>query len=312
MGPASPDARLAASAATSPSWLDRRAYPFASRYLQTPGGKLHYVDEGYGDPVVMVHGNPTWSFVYRHMITQLRLQHRCIALDHLGFGLSDKPAIWGYRPVEHASNLTCLIESLGLARITLVLHDWGGPIGLAYAVSHPDKVARIVLMNTWAWPVDRDLHFVAFSKFMGGPVGRYLIERYNFFAQTVLPFACANKAALDRGARSHYVRPLDRPYERQGCLALPKEILDSSDWLEQIWHRHRILRGKPKLLIWGMKDIAFREKELRRWQEAFPEAGVIRLPRVGHFPQEEAPEQVIQALRPFLAAASKEGTVPAP
>jgi haloalkane dehalogenase len=283
------------------NWVDRTEYPFASHYFDVPAGRLHYVDEGAGNPIVMVHGNPTWSFLYRDLIKRLRSEYRCIALDHIGFGLSEKPKDWGYRPEDHAKNLSALIDGLGLNNITLVLQDWGGHIGLAYAVTHPEKIARIVLMNTWAWPVNRDFHYVGFSGLMGGPVGRMLIRRYNFFAQVLLRQAFGDKSKLSETAHNHYVHPLETPEDRKGCMVFPKEIIASTPWLKQIWSRISALNDKPKLFVWGMKDIAFRDKELKRWEQTFPEARSVRLGTVGHFVQEEAPNELANAVIPFLA-----------
>jgi haloalkane dehalogenase len=281
-------------------WIDRREYPFESRYFDVPAGKLHYVDEGAGNPVLMVHGNPTWSFLYRHLIKRLRSEYRCIAVDHIGFGLSDKPKDWTYRPQDHAENLMTLIEALELKNITLVLQDWGGPIGLSYAVRHPENIARIVLINTWAWPVNRDLHYVGFSSFMGGPIGRMLIRRHNFFARVLLRQAFGDKAKLSKAAHEHYIRPLVAPEDRQGCIVFPKQILTSTPWLAQLWNKISVLNDKPKLLVWGMKDIAFRDKELKRWEQTFPEAQAVRLNTVGHFVQEEAPDELAETVIPFL------------
>jgi len=282
------------------NWIDREEYPFKSHYFEVPAGKLHYVDEGAGSPIVMVHGNPVWSFLYRHLIKRLRPEYRCIAVDHIGFGLSDKPKDWSYRPEDHAKNLSALIESLGLKNITLVLQDWGGPIGLCYAVTNPENVSRIVLMNTWAWPVNRDLHFVGFSSFMGGPIGRMLIRRYNFFARTVLRQAFGDKSKLSDAAHEHYLRPLATPEDREGCLVFPKQIVASTPWLGDLWRKIPALNGKPKLFVWGMKDIAFRDKELRRWERTFPEARSVRLGTVGHYVQEEAPEALEKAVVSFF------------
>lgn len=283
------------------TWIDRNEYPFESRYFEVPAGRLHYVDEGAGCPIVMVHGNPTWSFLYRYLIKQLQPRYRCIAMDHIGFGLSDKPMDWSYLPEDHAKNLTALIDNLELSNITLVLQDWGGPIGLSYAVAHPEKVARIVFMNTWAWPVNRDCYYVAFSGFMGGPVGRMLIRRYNFFAQVVLRRAFGDRSKLSKDVHMHYLRPLEAPQDRKGCMVFPKQIVASTPWLEQIWGGISVLNGKPKLFVWGMKDIAFRDKELRRWEQTFPEARYLRLEGVGHFVQEEASNELAEAIIPFLA-----------
>ncbi len=284
-------------------WIDRNEYPFASHYFQTAAGKLHYVDEGEGQPIVMLHGNPTWSFLYRNLIKRLRSQYRCIAPDHLGFGLSDKPVDWSYLPEEHAKNLAALFDHLGLKNITLVVQDWGGPIGMHYAVTHPENVARIIVMNTWAWPVNRDPHYVMFSAFMGGPIGRMLIKKRNFFAGTFMRAAFGDKSKLSEAAHQHYLRALPTAEARKGCYVFPKQIVASTPWLEQLWSKIAVLKDKPTLFVWGMKDVAFREKELQRWQSALPNSQTVRLPTVGHFVQEEAPEELGKAVTAFLAGA---------
>jgi len=281
-------------------WIDREAYPFESHYAPVSAGRLHYVDEGHGPPVVMVHGNPTWSFLYRRLIQRLQNEYRCVALDHIGFGLSDKPDGWSYLPQEHAANLEACIEGLGLQQITLVVQDWGGPIGLSYAVTHPANVTRIVIMNTWAWPVHRDPYYIAFSAFVGGPIGRMLIRRYNFFAGALMRQLFGDKQKLTPAVHEHYLRPLARPQDRTGCMVLPRQIVASTPWLRQLWQKMAALENKPKLIVWGMKDIAFRERELRRWEQTFPEAQAIRLHSVGHFVQEEAPDELAEAVVHFF------------
>ena len=282
------------------NWIDREQYPFESHRFKVSAGSLHYVDEGSGQPVVMVHGNPTWSFLYRHLIKRLRTEYRCIAVDHLGFGLSDKPKDWSYLPADHAANLAALIEGLELKNMTLVVQDWGGPIGLSYAVAHPNNIARIVILNTWAWPVNRDPYYIAFSSFVGGPIGRILIRRYNFFAKTIMRQAFGDKRKLSAALHEHYLHPLAAPEDRTACLVFPKQIVGSTPWLSRLWDSISTLNGKPKLIVWGMRDIAFREKELKRWERTFPEARSIRLGSVGHYVQEEAPDELADAVGSFL------------
>ena len=238
-------------------WIDRQEYPFASHYLEVSAGRLHYVDEGSGPVVVMVHGNPTWSYLYRHLIKQLRPEYRCIAMDHIGFGLSDKPRDWSYLPSDHAANLTALVDGLGLKDVTLVVQDWGGPIGLSYAVTHPENVARLIIMNTWAWPVNRDWYYIAFSGFMGGPIGRLLIRRYNFFAGSFMRQAFGDKRKLTPAAHEQYLRALPTAEDRKGCYVFPRQIIKSTPWLDQLWSNISVLKSKPTLIVWGMKDIAF-------------------------------------------------------
>jgi haloalkane dehalogenase len=201
-----------------PAWLDARQYPFVSRFLELPAGRLHYVDEGEGPPLVMVHGIPTWSFLYRHLIRALAPRYRCIAPDHLGFGLSDKPADWSYRPRDHAANLAALIERLSLRDVTLVVHDFGGPIGLAYAVERPENVARLVLFNTWMWSFRGDREKGWIGGLIASPLGRFLYTRLNVSPRVIFKHAFADRSKLGGGVHWHYLAPLGTPAERRGKL----------------------------------------------------------------------------------------------
>lgn len=279
-----------------PTWLDREEFPFASHYFDTPHGKMHYLSTGTGAPVVFVHGNPSWSFEFRNVIKALAPQRRCIAMDHLGFGLSDKPQNFTYLPEEHANNLEALLEALDLQQITLVVGDWGGPIGMAYALRHPEKIKALVITNTWAWSVRSDLYYQGFSGFVGGPIGRWLIQKFNFFASVILPMTFGNRAKLTPAIHQHYLQPLAKPAERQGNWTFPKQIISSSDWLESLWQQRQVLNEKIKLIAWGMKDIAFREKELKQWAAAFPKARVVRFEQSGHFLLEENPAEMAQEI----------------
>jgi haloalkane dehalogenase len=281
-------------------WIDRNEYPFASHYFQTAAGKMHYVDEGQGEAVVMLHGNPAWSFLYRKLIKRLSPNYRCIAPDHIGFGLSDKPSDWNYLPEEHAKNFAALVDYLGLKDITLVVGDWGGPIGMQYAVNHPENVKRLIITNTWAWPVDKDFHYVSFSAFMGGPIGRLLIRHFNFFVTSFMRVAFGDKSRLGEQAHRHYKDALPTAASRKGCYVFPKQIIASTPWLAQLWGKMRVLRDKPTLFVWGMMDVAFREKELKRWQQVLPNSIALHLNTVGHFVPEEAPEQFGEAVENFL------------
>ncbi len=283
-----------------PSWIDRREYPFVSRYLDLDMGRMHYVDEGKGEPVVMVHGNPTWSFLYRHLIRGLSGEWRCVAMDHIGFGLSDKPPDWSYLPEDHARNFEKLVEALGLRDITMVVQDWGGPIGLSHAVRSPGNVKRLVVMNTWMWSVRGDPHYERFSGFMGGPLGRLLIRRFNFFARVVMKQAMGDPARLPAAVHRHYLRALERPEDRKGCWTFPKRIIDSSVWLEGLWSERDRIRDKPALILWGMKDIAFRERELDRWIGLFNNARVVRYGDAGHYIQEELGSGLCPVIAEFL------------
>jgi haloalkane dehalogenase len=263
-------------------------------------GAISYVDEGTGGPMVMVHGNPAWSFEYRTLIKHFSVTHRCIAPDHIGFGLSDKPLDWDYLPQHHAENLEKLLESLDLQDITLVVNDWGGPIGLSYAINHPDRIKHIVITNTWMWSVKSDWYYQGFSRFMGGLIGRWLIRRYNFFATTVMRMAYGDRSKLTPEIHRHYLMALSDPAQRKGCWVFPGQIIGASNWLADLWARREALEGKVKLIAWGMKDIAFREKELNRWAGQFPAARVVRWTDAGHFAADEKSGELIAALADLL------------
>jgi haloalkane dehalogenase len=279
------------------TWIDREEYPFKQFFFHTSGGKMHYVDEGTGNPIVFVHGNPAWSFLFRNVIKELSKTHRCIAPDHIGFGLSEKPKEWSYLPEEHAKNFENLLEKLELKNITIVVGDWGGPIGMSYAINHPEKIKNIVITNTWLWSVKGDWYYQAFSRFMGGYLGRWLIKRYNFFTDAVFKKAFGNKKKLSEKAHNYYLMALQIPEERKGCWTFPKHIINSSDWLSSLWARCPLLKEKNVLIVWGMKDIAFREKELQKWEGMFPSAKIVRLETAGHFLAEEEPEKLTKAIK---------------
>jgi haloalkane dehalogenase len=278
-------------------WLDRREYPFKSHFFQTPVGRMHYVDEGAGEPIVMVHGNPAWSFAYRNVIKSLYATNRCIAPDHIGFGLSDKPADWDYLPVHHAQNLEALLDSLNLTDITLVVNDWGGPTGLSYAIRHPERIKRLIILNTWMWSVANDKYYRNFSGFMGGPVGSFLIRYFNIFGKMVVKKATGDPSKMPAAIHAHYYKHLDSPAHRKGSYVFPREIIGSSDWLDSLWKQRSRINSIPTTFIWGMKDIAFREQELDFWVSHWDHPEVIRIPTAGHFPQEENPGIIIEALK---------------
>lgn len=283
-------------------WVDRNLYPFESKYVDVGAGRMHYVDEGNGPVLLMVHGTPTWSFLYRELIRDLSRDHRVIAPDHLGFGLSDHPQDFGYRPEDHARILEQFIEKLGLRDITLVVHDFGGPIGLSYAERHPDNVRALVLFNTWMWSVaGSDKERV--GRVLGGSFGRFLYTRFNLSPRVIVPGAYGDRRRLTKQVHRHYIDALDSPRKRVPAWILARELLGSGEWYDALWRQRDTLAQHPALFIWGMKDPAF-GKDLSRWKESFPAARVVELEDVGHFVQEEAPQQSTSAIRTFLGDAS--------
>ena len=285
-----------------PAWVSDELFPFESRYFDTPDGhRMHYLDEGSGPTIVFIHGNPSWSFEFRHLIAGLRSDYRCIAPDHIGFGLSSRSEDKSdHHPQAHARRFAELMAHLDVDGATLFMSDWGGPIGLDFARREPSCVSRLVIANTWCWPVSRDPHFIFFSGMMRSPLGQYLIKRRNFFVNGVMPRAIGVKSAITDNVMAHYRNAQPTPRERAACAALPGYIISASKWLGEIWEERTLFDAKPAAILWGEMDIAFRANELERWQSALSDVEVDRFSDVGHFVAEEAPERVVAALRDFV------------
>ena len=189
---------------------------------------------------------------------------------------------------------------LGLKEITLYLTDWGGPIGLDFARKHPGRVKRLVISNTWCWPVSRDFHFVFFSSLMASPLGQLLVKRFNAFVNQVMPRAVGRKQVLTPEVMAHYRGTLP-PGERSACAALPGHIIGATEWLASIWEKRDSFADRPSLLLWGLRDIAFRRKELERWKSELSDFQVHEFHDCGHFLAEEAPNEVASTFRTFMS-----------
>lgn len=274
---------------------DRTLYPFESRWFDSSAGRMHYLDEGAGTPILLCHGNPTWSFLYRHIVAALRDRFRCVAVDYLGFGLSERPESYGYTIEEHARTVGELVDHLGLEGLVVMGQDWGGPIGSAVAVDRADRIHGLVLGNTWFWPSD-DLSFKVFSRIMGsGPMQRRILEQ-NFFVERLMPFAMARK--LTPAEMEHYRRAQPSPEARRGVAEMPKQILAARPLLERLSREVPARIGsKPALLVWGMRDLAFRPKALLpRMRSTFADHVVVELPGAKHYIQEDAPDEIADAI----------------
>ncbi|WP_454196312.1 alpha/beta fold hydrolase [Nocardia sp. Marseille-Q1738] len=283
-----------------PSWVPDQLYPFTDHYLDLTGVRIHYIDEGDGPPLLMLHGNPTWSFLYRDIVIGLRDRYRCIAVDYPGFGLSSAAPGYRFTPAEHADIVGQLVQWLDLRDITLMVQDWGGPIGFATAIRHADRFAAFVIGNTWAWP-KADLGTQAFSRFLGGPVGGWLIRQRNFFVERIIP-AGVRRTKLDETVMNAYRGPFPTPDSREPVHVFPREILASRDLLADIERELPTVTDRPALIVWGTKDVAFRAAELRRWEQLFPQHRTVPLVGAGHYIQEDASDEIVAAIRAWAAA----------
>ncbi|MEO0473111.1 MAG: alpha/beta fold hydrolase, partial [Bacteroidota bacterium] len=254
------------------TWLDRSSYPFQSHFWETEEGRLHYIDEGAGQPILFVHGTPVWSFVYRHLIAAFSQTHRCIAVDHLGFGLSDHPEACDYRPQAHARRLKGLIEKLDLRDFILVVHDFGGPIGLGAALEMPARVARIVIMNTWLWQTEDDPNAIRVNRLLNGWIGRFMYLQLNASARFLIPAAFADKKKLTKQIHHHYRKVFPSPGSRKGALEIGKSLLDASAWYGSLGRQLGALHHASSLILWGEKDPFIQMDALAKWQNLLPNA----------------------------------------
>jgi|SRR5271165_4276764 len=279
------------------------AYPFRSRFADVFGGWLHYADEGSGPVLLMLHGNPTWSIVYRDLIEDLKQDYRCIVPDLAGFGLSKAPPGFSFKPEDHAELIAAFINTLGLSEVTLIGHDWGGPIGLGAMMLAPGRITGLCLGNTWAWPVNGDFHFEWFSNLMGGPIGRFATHRHAVFVNVLMPVSMKRRKLSVEEMKAFRAPFQDRSL-RLPMHVFPAEITGSRDWLADVELVARDFRG-PACILWPEGDFAFREKELAHWERILPQATVTRIPNCGHYLWLDAPEACIAAIRAFLLPHSK-------
>lgn len=281
------------------SWIDKTEYPFKSNYYEINGCQLHYIDEGEGRTVLFVHGTPSWSFEFRNIIKELRKYCRCIAIDHIGFGLSDKPKDYDYSCENHYQTLRKFIAFKKLKSFSLFVHDFGGPIGFQYAVLHPETVDNFVIMNTWMWSLENHPEFNKIKKRLESRLLPFLYKQLNFSAKVLLPASFGEKK-ISRHLLKQFSRPFSKPSERIGTLAFARSLIHDNGWFESLWQQRQKILEKPVLFVWGMKDPFLKPDFLHRFQQQFSNSKLTQLPQCGHFPQEEDPEAVVGSVHNFL------------
>jgi cis-3-alkyl-4-acyloxetan-2-one decarboxylase len=284
-------------------------YPFAPHSFTQSHGRISYLDEGSGDPVIMLHGNPTWSFYYRNLVLALRESFRCIVPDHIGCGLSDKPpeSLYDYSLKSRVDDLEALLDSCGLREnLTLVLHDWGGMIGMAFASRHSERIKRIIASNTGAFPLPPSKR-LPWSLWLGRNtrLGAWLILKRNAFCRLAARW-CVKRKPLPADVREMYLRPYDTPENRVAVLKFVQRIpLRESDPDYAIASDTALSLSKfaavPTLLLWGLHDFVFDRHFLAEWQRYFPLAETHTWSDCGHYLLEDATDEAIMRVREFLA-----------
>jgi len=281
-------------------WLDTSEYPFQSNYFDINGHRLHYIDEGQGETILFVHGTPSWSFDYRNTIKKLKSNFRCVAIDHIGFGLSDKPEHYDYSTQNHSKTLEKFVIEKQLDNITLVVHDFGGAIGLNFAMQYPEKIKCLVILNSWLWSSKNDPDFIKLSKILKSPLLPFLYRYLNFSPKFILPKSFGENKISSKLLKQ-YTKPFANKTQRNGALAFAKSLINDQDWFEELWNKRQTISNKPTLLIWGIKDSVIKPHYLDKFQSGFKNSKTIRLETSGHFPQEEQPEKVAEAIKDFLS-----------
>lgn len=290
------------------SALMKREYPFKSHFLPMGPLQYHYLDEGKGDPVVMLHGNPSWSFYYRHLAKQLRSRYRVIVPDHMGCGLSDKPAdsLYSFTLKQRVDDLETLLDHLKVkSNITLVVHDWGGMIGMAFASRYPERIARLVILNTAAFHLPQSKPFPAALRLCRETqFGAFLVQGFNLFARGAAWVGCKRKR-MSAELREAYCSPYDNWQHRIATLRFVQDIplqpedpgYDLISEVQDGLHRFAKL---PVCICWGEKDFVFDLHFFREWQQRFPNAEVHSFADCGHYILEDAKDDVIPIISQFL------------
>jgi pimeloyl-ACP methyl ester carboxylesterase len=278
-------------------------YSFPSNYLELDGGRLHYIDEGAGPVIVMVHGNPTWSYYFRHLISLLRENYRIIAVDHMGCGLSDKPQDYSYCLAQHIDNLECLLTHLQIDRFSLVVHDWGGAIGIGCAVNHISKIDKIVVMNTAAFRSTRIPLRIQLCRLP--VVGEILVRMFNGFAWPA-KFMAVKKKMVPAVANA-FLAPYNSWKNRVAVYSFVRDIpLEpthrSYTTLVDIEKKLPLLRDSaiPLLIIWGGADFCFNDVFFEEWTNRFPDAEKHYFPDGGHYILEDKLPEIILILKSFF------------
>ena len=278
-------------------------YPFSSHSLQLDRLRYHYLDEGSGENLLMLHGNPTWSFYYRNLILGLKGSYRCVVPDHMGMGKSDKPQDYPYTLSRHIDNLEKLADHLELDDITLVVHDWGGAIGMGFAVRHPERIRRLVIFNTAAFLSSEIPLGLSLCRIPG--FGAIAIRGFNVFARGAIRWACVKQERMTEEVQAGYLSPYDNFANRVANLRFVQDIPMSPDSpsyyvIQHIEENLKLFREHPVQIIWGAHDFVFNDHFLKRWQEIFPQAEVHRMEDAGHYVVEDAHERILPLLYEFL------------
>jgi haloalkane dehalogenase len=264
---------------------------------------MHYTRVGKGARVLLVHGTPTWSYEWRWAIEALAPHFEVTALDHLGFGLSERPAGAGYSPEAHAQRFAAAVEALfPEGGFSLVVHDFGGPIALDWVLDHPERIASLVIVNSWMWPFSEVPEMRRKAVLAGSGLARFLYRRANASLRLIMPSAYADRRKLTPAIHAQYLALFPDPDSRERVLfALARSLTGSEAFFAGLWERRAKLAGVPVTLLWGRGDSALPHSFLERWREGIPHSKVHIFEDAGHWPHEELPGEFNRALLEALS-----------
>jgi len=282
---------------TLPFAVPTALFPVEHRFLDLDGARIHYVDEGSGETLLLLHGNPSWSFLYRKIIAALHNDFRCVAMDYPGYGMSDAPPGYGFTPREHSMVLERFVDRLGLSDLTIMVQDWGGPIGLGLAGRRPELVHRLIIGNTFAWPLSGNWRIRLFSWVMGGPIGWSLTWAFNFVPKFFFARGLAQKT--DPEVLKMYLAPWRNRARRRAAVIAPRQLVKASPYLKEVEANLGTLADRPTLIVWGTKDFAFHEAERARFERIFARHHTVLLDDASHFLQEDAGDRIAALFRAF-------------
>jgi len=278
-------------------------YPFKSNFIDLDGSKMHYLDEGNGFPVLMLHGNPTWSFYYRNLVKVFAGKYRCIVPDHIGCGFSDKPQDYNYTLDTHIENVSRLVDKLKIEKLNLVVHDWGGSIGMGLAVRRPELINRIVILNSAAFTDSFIPLRIAACRIPF--IGEIAVRRFNLFVQAARFMATSKTFGLTGEVLKGFLFPYRSYEDRVAIYGFVKDIPMKADHvsypvLKEIENNLNLLSNRKIALIWGCRDFCFTTHFLERWKEIFPKAESFLFKTAGHYVLEDAKDEVIKHISEFL------------
>ncbi len=280
--------------AQRPAWLDTEVYPFASHFISIEGNRIHYIDEGSGPVMIFLHGAPAWSFLYRDIIKGLRGRFRCIALDWPGFGLSEPAADYEFSLMGNSRLLERFIYKLGLANVTLMVHDSAGSIGLGLVGRQPELFRAAIVSNCFAWPLDDYPSVKRFIKVVASPIFGFLITRLNFLTRYFVRGVAGGR--LSKSERQGYLGATATVAQRRQHHQLFKALLSNPDYLMDVERRLQLLRDFPILLTFGNDDAAYKAGWMQRFEHMFPNHRTFVVEGGDHFPQEDDPQGIVNAI----------------